>query len=206
MDQRIGMMEFLAERIAKRNARDLLPGHRIHHDKIVGKDGERTDRLDQAERLEHPEHVGPKLDAGTDFLEFRRLLDDLRGDTLARQRQRRRQPADAAADDDDLAVLPIAHARDSSTHIVKGNAFTTRLAQSAKSGDDRWLAAPSPLWGGMGWGSRGDAQASTKVTSLPTPTPAPPHKAEGKTTGGERKRSTHGRGHDRRAFPPRPAI
>ena len=55
--------------------------------------------LGQAEHLEHPEHVGPELDAGADLLELRRLLDHLRGDALARQRQRRRQPADAAADD-----------------------------------------------------------------------------------------------------------
>src|SRR5579862_3267040 len=109
MDQRVRMMEFPAKRIAERNARDLLPGHRIHHDQVVGKDRERADRLDQAERLEHPEHIGPELDAGADFLELRRLLDDLRGDPLARQRQRRRQPADAAADNDDLLRFPIGH-------------------------------------------------------------------------------------------------
>ena len=102
MDQRVRVMEFLAEGVAERNARNLLPGDRIHHDEVVGKDRERADRLDQAERLEHPEHVGPELDAGADFLELRRLLDDLRGDPLARQRKRRRQPADAAADDEDL--------------------------------------------------------------------------------------------------------
>src|SRR6202035_834824 len=52
--------------------------------------------------------------------------------------------ASAGADDDDLAVLPIAHARDSSTHIVKGEAFTTRLAQSAKSGDECGSLLPPP--------------------------------------------------------------
>ena len=96
------MMKFPAERITERNARDLLPGHRIHHDKVIGKDGERADRFDQAERLEHPEHIGPELDASADLLELGRLLDDLRGNTLSRQRQRRRQPADTAADDEDL--------------------------------------------------------------------------------------------------------
>ena len=59
MDERIGMIEFLAESLAERDARDLLAGDRIHHDQVVGKDGELADRLGQAERLEHPEHVGP---------------------------------------------------------------------------------------------------------------------------------------------------
>src|ERR1700730_15107429 len=144
MNERVGMMEFLAEGVAQWNARDLLPGHRIHHDQVVGEYCERADRLDYEERLEHPEHIRPELNAGADLLELRRLLDDLRGDTLARQRQRRRKATDAAADDDDLAVLPIAHARDSSKHIVKRKALTTRLAQSVKSGDELRLTTPSP--------------------------------------------------------------
>ncbi len=61
--------------------------------------------------LEHPEHVGAELNAGADLLELGRLLDDLRRDALALQRQGRREPADAAADDEDGLVLPIGHAR-----------------------------------------------------------------------------------------------
>ena len=109
MNERVGMMEFLAERVAKRNAGDLLAGDRVHHDQIVGKHRERVDRLDQAEDVEHPEHVGAELNAGADLLELGRLLDDLRGDALARQRQSRGKPADAAADDENLLVFPIAH-------------------------------------------------------------------------------------------------
>src|SRR5580692_5469027 len=37
-----------------------------------------------------------------------------------------------------------------------------------------------PLVGRVGWGSGGDARASTFTTYLTTPTPAPPHKGEGK--------------------------
>src|SRR5580704_4569711 len=37
-----------------------------------------------------------------------------------------------------------------------------------------------PPWGGRGWGSGGGARASTFATHLATPTPAPPHKGEGK--------------------------
>ena len=76
---------------------------------IVGKHRERADRLDQAQHLEHPEHVGAELDAGADLLEFGRLLDDLRGDALRDSAKRRGEPADAAADDEDLLVFPIGH-------------------------------------------------------------------------------------------------
>ena len=55
--------------------------------------------LGQPEHLEHPEHVGSKLDTGADLLELGRLLQHLHRDALARQRQRRRQPPDAAAHD-----------------------------------------------------------------------------------------------------------
>ena len=48
--------------------------------------------LGQPEHLEHPEHVGSKLDTGADLLELGRLLQHLHRDALARQRQRRRQP------------------------------------------------------------------------------------------------------------------
>ncbi len=140
MDERIGMMEFLAEGVAERNARDLLPGHRIHHDEVVGKDGERADRLDQAERLEHPEHIGPELDAGADLLELRRLFDELRGNTLARQRQRRRQPADAAADDEDLLIFPIAQF---TCLRLKYCTFTYRPRRE-KSNSQRACCVPSP--------------------------------------------------------------
>ena len=39
---------------------------------------------------------------------------------------------------------------------------------------------PSPLWGRVGWGSGGRALTSTAVHHRTTPTPAPPHKGEGK--------------------------
>ena len=83
---------------------------------------------DEAQNIEHPEHVGPELDAGADLLEFRRLLDDLRGDALARQRQSRREPADAAADDEDLLVFPIAHCTLSCARIVEAGWIGTRAA------------------------------------------------------------------------------
>ena len=109
MDQRIRMMEFFAERVAERNARDFLAGDRIQHHEIVWKHRERADRLDQAELFEHPEHVGPELDAGADLLEFGGLIDDLRRNPLPRQRERGGEPANAAADNEDLLVFPGGH-------------------------------------------------------------------------------------------------
>ena len=105
MNERIRMMEFLAERCAERNARDFLAGDRIQHHQIFGKYRKRADRFDQPELFEHPEYVRPKLDAGADLLELGGLLDDLRGNALARERQSGGQPANAAADDQDLLRL-----------------------------------------------------------------------------------------------------
>ena len=109
MDKRIGMMEFLAERVTERNARDFLAGNGIEHHQIFRKYRERADWLDEAEPFQHPECVRAELDAGADLLEGDGLLDHLRGDALARQRQGRGQPADAAADDQHLLVFPGRH-------------------------------------------------------------------------------------------------
>ena len=120
MDQCVGVRELFAERVAQRDAGDLLAADRIQHDEIVGKHRERADRRGEPEHVEHPEHVGPELDAGADLLELRRLLDELRRDALALERQRRAQAADAAADDDDGLVLPACHFGVSCAHCRSG--------------------------------------------------------------------------------------
>jgi hypothetical protein len=109
MDQRIRMMKLLAERVAERNARDFLAADGIEHDQVFGKYRERADWRDQAEPLEHAEHVRPKLNAGADLLERRGLLDHLRGNALLCQRQRGGEPANAAADDQHLFGFPGGH-------------------------------------------------------------------------------------------------
>ena len=85
------------------------------------------------EDFEHPEHVRPKLDAGADLLELGRLLDQLRRNALARQRQRRGEPADAATDDDDLPIFPIAHGA-SVGGIVEGRPLPTSVASAWRTG------------------------------------------------------------------------
>ena len=44
MDECVGVLELFAKGLAERNAGDLFPGDRIHHDEVVGKHGERADR------------------------------------------------------------------------------------------------------------------------------------------------------------------
>ena len=76
-----------------------LGGDRIAKLEAFRKRGPVEHLLGQPEHLEHPEHVGSKLDTGADLLELGRLLQHLHRDALARQRQRRGQPPDAAAHD-----------------------------------------------------------------------------------------------------------
>ena len=111
MNEGIRMMKFFAERSAERNAGDFLAGDRIQHHQIFRKYRKRADRFDEPKLFEHPEYVRPKLNAGADFLELGRLLDDLRWNALARERQSRGQPANAAADDQGLRVFPGGHSK-----------------------------------------------------------------------------------------------
>jgi hypothetical protein len=58
-------------------------------------------RLAQAETAQDPHRVRPDGDCRADFQKRRSLLEHARPEPLAPQRQRRRQPADAATDDHD---------------------------------------------------------------------------------------------------------
>ena len=69
---------------------DFLAGD--HHADLL-------DRLAQAQRVEHAGAVRADLHAGAELLELRRLLVHVDRDAVPDQRQRRGEPADAAADD-----------------------------------------------------------------------------------------------------------
>src|SRR5580658_9505992 len=64
----------------------------------------------------------------------------------------------------------------------KARSCAASVSLSAASTAEKYLAAlprlPSPLWGGVGVGSGGNAKTSTLAPHFPTPTP--PHKGEGK--------------------------
>jgi hypothetical protein len=55
------------------------------------------DRVLQPDFLQNPENIRPKLNAGTDLAEFRRLLEDADWKALMGERVGRDEPADASA-------------------------------------------------------------------------------------------------------------
>ena len=59
--------------------------------------------FEHAEAVQHARHVRPHLDAVADLAEFGRLFQHAHLAALLRQGERRREPADAAACDQDLA-------------------------------------------------------------------------------------------------------
>ena len=99
MNDAIGSAVFVVEALVDLQVDDGFGGDRVAKLEPFRKRRPVEHLLGQPEHLEHPEHVGPKLDTGADLLELGRLLQHLNGNTLARQGQRRRQPPDAAADD-----------------------------------------------------------------------------------------------------------
>ena len=99
MRHRIRLAEVLAERLAQRNAGDRLAGQRVAHFERRRHPGVRQHIGLEPDALDGAKNVRPELDAGAQFLEFRRLLEHPHRKTLARQRISRHQPADAAAGD-----------------------------------------------------------------------------------------------------------
>ena len=97
----VGIFEARAKRRPGRNSHQLLAVERVQH-----QNGRRRIRngqhlIDQAEAVEHMEDVGAELDAVADGAEFRRAFEHARGPSAPRQCQRRREPAEPAADDED---------------------------------------------------------------------------------------------------------
>ncbi len=78
---------------------------RTHHQR-VGPRGDGVERIRQAQGMQAAHRVRPELDAGTDFGEDGRLLEQLDPMAALRQRQRARQAADAAAGDQELQRHP----------------------------------------------------------------------------------------------------
>src|SRR5262245_34472446 len=85
IDQGVGIAKLVPEFFAQRYAGHLFAADRIKHDQVFGEDRKTRDRLGQAELLKHPEDIGSELDAGADFVELGRLLEQMHGATLARK-------------------------------------------------------------------------------------------------------------------------
>ena len=101
MNDDVGMLEARAERRCGRNAHDLLAVERVEHQQRGRRIRNGKHLLAQAEAVEDVKDVGPELDAVADGAEFRRAFEHARGAAAPRQRQRRGEAAEPAADDQD---------------------------------------------------------------------------------------------------------
>ena len=105
MDDGIGVLEALAERLVERDGGDVLAGHGVHQAQLVDVDRHLAGLVADAEVVEGVEGVGAELDAGADLAELGRALEHEAAVALPGQAQRGRQAADAAAGDEDGTVL-----------------------------------------------------------------------------------------------------
>ncbi len=101
VDHRIGIAEAAAEIVGQVDAGDLLGGDRIHQAQLVDEHRGRAGGIAETEMVEGMEGVRAELDAGADLLIARGALQDGDLESLAGQRDRSRQSANAAACDDD---------------------------------------------------------------------------------------------------------
>ena len=101
MHDGVGVLKALAERLIQRHARDLLARCRIHQHQRVDIDSHFARRIADAEVIEAMKSVGPELNAGADLAELRRFLEHEAGKAFLSEAERRGQPADAAAGDED---------------------------------------------------------------------------------------------------------
>ena len=97
MGDGVRLAEALDEFGAERNIGDQLAGQRVAHFLRRRAMGVGEHGVLEADLFQHAENIRPKLDAGADFAEFGRLLEQAHRKTLPRQRIGRDQPADAAA-------------------------------------------------------------------------------------------------------------
>ena len=88
---RVRLAEALEEVVAERNIGDQIAGQRIAHFLRRRAVGVGQDGILEADFLEHAKNVRPELDAGADFAEFRRLLEQ-RGQESPGARAHRRWP------------------------------------------------------------------------------------------------------------------
>ena len=86
---------------SQRHDRDVAAGTAGAQPDGLGNDDRRLDAFGEAECDQHARGVGGKLDAGAGLLEPLRLIEQSDREALPRDRQRRRQSADARSGDQD---------------------------------------------------------------------------------------------------------
>ena len=105
MNDDVGIFKARAERGTGRDAHQLLAGERVHHQNASRRIRDRQHLLAQAEAVEDVKDVGAELDAVADGAELRRAFEHARRPAAARQSERRREPAEPAADNEDGVAL-----------------------------------------------------------------------------------------------------
>ena len=101
MNDDVWMGETGAERRPGRDARHLCAAERVEHEQCGRRIRRLAHRLADAEAVEDVEDIGAELDAVTDRAEFRRAFEHARAPATLRQGERRREPAEPAANDED---------------------------------------------------------------------------------------------------------
>ena len=87
---------------AERNTYDFLAGAHVVHAQAGRKEGHLAHRIGEAQVIEHPEDVGPELDAGADFAEGDRLLQHRHRMACAAEYVGGGEAADAATGDEQV--------------------------------------------------------------------------------------------------------
>ena len=101
MDHPIRRAVALRGSLAERHAHDFASGLGVEHAQARRRDHVRPQPVFQPEIDQRARGVGRELDAGAGFLEPLGLLQHDDAKTVARERQRRGQPADAGPGDND---------------------------------------------------------------------------------------------------------
>jgi hypothetical protein len=97
----VGFFEPLAARHLREHAAALV----MPHDLVIRCVGVFTERVEDAERMQAERTVRADRQTRADFTELRRLLEDPDPEAGTLQADARRESTDAAADDDDFAVI-----------------------------------------------------------------------------------------------------
>jgi len=107
---RVRVAEALREALVERDVDHLVTADPVEHQEMLDENRLLLHQPADPERVERVPGVGRDLDAGADLAELRGLLEHHRAEPLARQRERRGEPADAAAGDDDRPFVSRLHA------------------------------------------------------------------------------------------------
>ena len=102
--------EALREALVERDVDHPFAAYTVEHEQALDEHRLFLHQAAHAQRVERVPGVGRELDAGADLAELRRLLQHDRAEALARERERRGEPAYAAAGDDHRLLVARLHA------------------------------------------------------------------------------------------------